>query len=274
MVEEEAGTFEGESWVWTDEPPSPDEVIRRLTALPDVYGVSLAEYVEYVFPFPARQKIEKEGITEYVDTWRLYMQVAGRIKMLNDIAERNGLAVEESHELLSTDPVVLRIGVRFEWTPEAANHASEGPVAITGGVRFGISKAKGGDAAWEKAETAARGRAIAAWGIGIMPGSGIASVEEMRDYEQGRVERPGRKPDKRDREEILESTRVAIEGLRQARNEDRDKLYTGIAAYVQTNLGVSILDGEDLDLTKLKDGQLTLLESNVNAQLTKEQAAY
>ena len=256
MPESEAGTFEGESWVWVDDPPSPDEVLERLMALPPTFGIEMAKFIEYVFPFPARQKVERNGTTEYVDTWRLYMQVAGRIKMLADLQDRANLTVEEVQDFPSLDPVVVRVGISIESPPANTD-------IVLNGMRWGISKTKGSDSAWEKAETAARGRAIAAWGIGIMPGSGIASVEEMRDYEQGRVERPGTKPDKRGREEILESTMAAIEGLRQARNEDRDKLYTGIASYVQTNLGVQILDGEDLDLTRLKDGQLTLLESNV-----------
>jgi len=250
---------EVESWVWIDRTPSTDEMLERLRSLPDQFGLSVADYADYVLPLSQRQKMRRDGREEYVETWRLYMTVAGRVVMLRDAALKHGWSVEESWEAVSTDPFVLRCGLRV---------SADGAVV---GVRFGLAKAKGGDTAWEKMETAARGRAIAAWGIGVLPGSGIASLEEMQDAMSPQPHRDGK--EKRDAATLLADTMAAIEELRQFRGQEPAEIAEKIAEYVHRHLGVQVPYGETVDLSGLKKGQLALLERNVRSQLAKEMEA-
>jgi len=260
-------TVDRESWVWLGEPPSQNEVVEAVSGLKAPWGVKWEPYLDFVLPMPNRQKYEKDGVTEYIETWRLYMQVAGRVMMLNDLAEKKKLEVEETQNLIQDDPAVLRLGIQLQ---PAFRSWKDGELASgPHGIRYGTSKAKGGDSAWEKMETGARGRAIAAWGIGVIPGSGIASVEEMRDLEYGYE--PKENGDKQTRTELEDETYVVIEALRQHRQDEDGKLTETLAKYVKDNLGADLLDEDGvLTLHKLKDGQLKLLHRNVKQQAARE----
>ena len=132
---------------------------------------------------------------------------------------------------------------------------------------------------YEKVETSARGRALAAWAIGVLPGSGIASLEEMQSAaENRRVERSGPRQavPARPRQDVVSDVLTKAERVRQLRGQTEEEGMTRLAEYAKKNLGVDIAaegftsdDGNAvvvaLDLSKLKDGQLTLLEN----QLTK-----
>ncbi len=257
-----------ESWVWLGEPPSQEEVVEAVSGLKAPWGVKWEPYLDFILPMPNRQKYDKDGVTEYIETWRLYMQVAGRVMMLNDLADKKNLEVEETQELVNIDPAVLRLGIQLS---PALRSWKDGELASgPHGIRYGTSKAKGGESAWEKMETGARGRAIAAWGIGVIPGSGIASVEEMRDLEYGYEPAKGN-GEKQTRTEMEDETYLVIETLRQHRNDEDGKLTETLAKYVKENLGANLLDDDGLlTLHDLKDGQLKLLLRNVKTQSARE----
>lgn len=254
------------SWVWIEREPTPAQMIERLASLPPVWGVKTVDYADFVLPMENRQKVTDEGVEKYVNTVRLYMQVAGRVRMLNDAQESNSWSVSETQEILPADKAtVLRLGISI-MSVESADSI------YVNGNRFGMAKAKGGDTAWEKMETAARGRALGAWGFGVLPGSGIATLEEMQDALTPGLTREER-AEERDRDDITESILAEIENLRQLRSQERHEINTGIVKYIADTLGKDIKWKEDdpLDLSPLKAGQLLLLERQVRTNVAAEE---
>ena len=105
----------------------------------------------------------------------------------------------------------------------------------------------------------------------MIPGSGIASLDEMQDVLNPQPASRAPEPDGRTRQQMLDDTKSAIEELRQSRDQDRTELWEKIQKYLKENLGVTVLIGEDgLDLAKLKDGQIALLEKNIRKQYSDE----
>lgn len=242
-------TFEGEG----NEPTS-QQVLDLLWTLPPVYGVRTVQYADFVQPLPAKKEVDrgpdprdrngKARLTEWIPTWTLYFSVPGRIRMLNDIAELNGWTIVEEYDQRTASGVD---GILFGEKPVTRIYVEMFDEAGKSlGRRAGTGSASGSGAGksrpYEKAETAARGRAIAAWGIGVLPGSGVASLEEMQDlrepaegpgpgYVQPVEERMGR-DDKINR--IIE---LLQEGAR-LRNENQDETETRIEKYVKNHLYV------------------------------------
>lgn len=195
-------------WEFLDAPATVEQVTALLRSLevpysatPGVLGddgkrhdalaaVTMEKYLPFVLPMTNNKKTKDErGATKYVTSTTLYTQVAGRLALLNDTAARNGWAVDIYPEatvptgvpgyLRMDDVLLFRVYVEI-----AANGRSLGR-------KFGTAsgKATGGNNAegtnpYETVETSALGRALAQWGFGILPGSGIASVEEMRLAQQ------------------------------------------------------------------------------------------
>jgi len=259
-----------EVWVWIGTTPTREDMLTQLESLPPVHGIKAIDYADYVLPMTNQQKVEVQGSEEYVQTTRLYMTVAGRVKMLNDAAEEHDWRVWENQKVIQDDPVVLQTRIEIQEIDDQGEPNSMG-------ARHGLSKAKGGDHAWEKMETASRGRAIAAWGFGVLPGSGIASFEEMQELsETGEIRKRsnGQPDEKRDKDEIVTDTLTVIEELRQLRGQDAGELVEKLQEYIGSQLGTKVTIDQDgkLDLAKLKPGQLSLLERNIRKQLQEEKA--
>jgi len=129
-------------------------------------------------------------------------------------------------------------------------------------------------------ETAARGRAIAAWGIGILPGSGVASVEEMQNraqIEQGQQRqqqrdadprRPDRSAPRKTREELIDEAYTLAEDVRQRRGEDKPIARSiieygrtiGVAQDFPTDADDDSDDGTwEVDWSMWNDGKITQL---------------
>jgi hypothetical protein len=239
-------------------------MVERLATIPPLFGIKTVAYADHVLPMENRQKVTDNGVERYVDTIRLYMQVSGRVRMLADGQEKWGWDVVETQEYPQMDPIVLRMGISIQGDPAADGYIR--------GIRYGTSKGKGGDNAWEKMETAARGRAIGAWGFGVLPGSGIATLEEMQDALTPGVTRDERR-EERSRDDIELSIHAEVEKLRQLRQADPDVIKQGIVEYVRTSLGIGMewTEGEPLDFTRFKDGQLLLLERQVRQNIAAEE---
>jgi hypothetical protein len=275
---------EGElsSWVFVNRQPTPEDVIGLLLELPDQWGLTVAAYVDYVQPLPQNQRVKVAHPTNpnvkvdvQVQTWTLYMTVAGRIRMINDAAQKNGWVVSFVPEKKTATgvPGMLQMGdgrIVYREYVEIRDVSTGQLVGRKPGMAWvpysGGNQAAGSNP-YEKVETAARGRAIAAWGIGILPGSGVASLEEMRQVRENRdALQSGQQPRERgngrqSREELLQDTLVALERLRQARGISEDEAVGKTAAYL-TKIGVQepLVDGQ-IQWDKVKSGQLVLLRN-------------
>ncbi len=267
----------GTRWAW-DESPTRETVLQALATLPDVHGTPMVTVLDHTIAIPNNEKVKDDrgkDTGEYKTTWKLYVQVAGREAQMwlavaeNDwgvefVPEEN---VQESNPpgIIATDPVsVYRESVVIRNADEQ--------------VRFrttGTSKFQGGDYAWEKAETAARGRALGTLGFGVLPGSGIASFEEMQQ-----VVNPTRpvvieakpSPTPQDREEWMVRFRERREQLRLARDVELSAANVSLAAHVfkafdKTLSRIPDDENAEFEWDGLTDGELKLLVQSLEKQL-------
>jgi len=173
--------------------PQVDEVERLLKELPKVWGVDTIDFIEYVHAIGQRTNVaEPDQPKDFRWVVRLYMSVAGRIKMLEKAQGINTWSRVELEPEPNTPTGMPGILVYAENVVYRVNCKVYG-IDNTGeemliGTRSGTSSRIGSNS-WEKAETAANGRAIAEWGFGVLPGSGVASAEEMQNPEVFRAQR-------------------------------------------------------------------------------------
>lgn len=295
------------NWKFIGKAPSSQEVIDLIKTLPPVWGVDTIDFIDYVEALPQKQKVAKphpnnpEGppIVETVEAYTLYMSVAGRVKMAEHAASMHGAILDFEPEpttptgipgLLATggggdkgDRIVYREYVTFRYRSE-----EDTPVDFPHGRKPGMAwvpYSGGSNAAgsnpYEKVETSARGRALAAWGFGVFPGSGIASLEEMRGayenakamrYESGVADTRQRRGSsaRKSRDEVLADAFVVLEELRQARGVSEDEADEKVAEYLDRIVpgGARGEDGK-VDWSKVRDGQLTLLVNASRQALTQ-----
>lgn len=315
MAEQTTATIEDDeqhevvvnTWEFLDRVPTREDVIRLLETLPDVWGVRPVSYVEYVQPLPQSKKVKRPHPTrpdmvvdDRIDAYTMYVSVAGRLRMLNDAQAVNGWRVDVRPEpvtptgvpgyLQMDERLVYRVYVEIFTPIDVPRAVSEGTgmglveVAewLSLGVRSGTAwvPASGGSNAagsnpYEKVETSALGRALAGWGFGLLPGSGIASVEEMAQMRENngqmRVEqaRRGAAP-RKSREDLLQETLALGEELRIARGVDEQTWTEQVGQHLRQRLGVRDAwdDRENvIDWSRVKDGQLTLVANGYRANL-------
>lgn len=279
--------------------PTAEAIKDLLTGLPKIWGVEQARFIDWVQPLPQTMTINKRqesgAVTKQkVQAYTLYTSVAGRIKMLNEIlAENNWRAefVPEPHTP-SGIPGILAMEDAIVYREYLVITDAEGNlVGRRPGMAWVPSSGQRQNAAqtnpFEKVETAARGRALGAWGIGILPGSGIATVEEMtgaRENEAAlaRQERrqqygpggsvPGGPP--LDRASILQACQQVIEELRVLRGQTTEESNKKVAEYLEKALGVKNSWDDELKIPNWKNvnpGQLALLLPKLRENLQKEQ---
>lgn len=301
---DDEGAIQFGSWQFIDTAPTVEDVDKLLRLVPTTFGVNIADFADYVQALPSSVKIN--GVKH--DSWTLYVSVAGRVKMLNAAAEEQGWRVDFIPEpntptgvpgyLRADDErIVYREYVAIYKLPKTTAARQDFEVLL--GQRPGTAwvPAEGGQGAvwsnrYEKVETSARGRAIAAWGFGVLPGSGIASLEEMQsamvDQHAPRERSRGRQPDgpRRPRAEILEELLTRSERVRQLRNVEPEVQLTRMAEYAKRAFNVDIAtegytDGEGdearsvvvaVDWAKLSDAQLTLTSNQLRDTLVKLEA--
>lgn len=272
-------------WEFLDRVPTSDDVMRLLATLDPVWGVDTIAYAEHVIALPQKKKIKVPHpdrpdvkIDREVQAMTLYMSVAGRIKMIEQAAYDNDWAVSFEPEPVTPTgiPGVLQLA---DWIVYREYVVIE-TVTHSGGERLGrkpgTAWVPGADARrqaaksnpWEKVETAARGRAIAAWGFGVLPGSGVASVEEILGATQnqqaldaqGSSGAPG--APRRSRDDLLQEAHSLSEEVRLLRGFTDEEQMDKIGEYLSGSLGIkSVYDEEAhaVDWQKVKDGQISLL---------------
>ena len=311
-VAEDSG-IEISQWEFLDRVPTRPEVVELLESLPPVWEVKTVDFADYVQVLPQTKKTKvpnPDGKGKH-DVWNdafvVYMSVAGRIKMIQAAAELNGWSVEFLPEMGVSPPgfidmgeasnrIVYREYCKIEQVrgTEAAPLSFEKdgdplPEPVLIGSKPGMAwvpvsggKQAAGSNPYEKVETAARGRAIAAWGFGVLPGSGVASVEEVLGAaaNQRALERQSGGPQngggRQSREQLMQALYQTGEQVRQKKNWEVPQLQTVIGEYLsrkpsEGGPGLGIADAWDaeagVDFTKVTDGNLFLLGQYLNGLL-------
>lgn len=294
-------------WKWYHDQPTEEVVLERLASLPPQFGgIEIVKFADYIVPLPQTEtlKIPRPGskstveVEHKVTTWTLYMSVAGRIEMLEAAQAANGWRVDIVPAPGQGDlgPGFLEVGgmlvYRVQvsiWLPAPKSEhtawrpAGTEPANVPLGTRtgqvwipsYGPSDRGGGakkSNPVEKAETAAIGRCLGMWGIGILPGSGVASLEEMQSLRQSMAgdlypQEPQNVRDRQpqDKEGGVGELKELIEELRQMKALTERDFRNGIGRYFAENLGAR--DAVDqataaVDYRKLSDGQRTLAINN------------
>lgn len=283
------------NWEFIDRVPTTEDLVALLKTLPPVWGVNTVDYADYVQALPQNKKVKVDlpgrpgvKVDEYHDCYTLYMSVAGRLKMIEAAAEKHGWAVDFEPEpitptgvpgYISMDPrLVYREYVNIvRWT-EGDDMRALGRKPGTAWVPATGGKQAAGSNPYEKVETSARGRALAAWGFGVLPGSGVASVEEILGTGQNRAyleaetaTGQGRQAGapRKSRADLLQEALTMAEEVRQARGIDEPAMKEKLGLFL-TNLGIpAVFDPATftIDWTRVKDGQVVLLVNSLTDTL-------
>jgi len=280
------------NWEFIGEPPTVEAVELLLTSLDDQWGVPPVAFKDFVQALPTRKKVKVErevgtgerrrvqSVEEWVDVWTLYMSVAGRIAMLNACAEVNHWRVDLGPSLTGVNDLPIGFIEHGHTNEEFLVYREECTIFVVGsstgdqgtplGTKTGTAwvKARGGQQAagsnpYEKVETSARGRAIGGWGIGILPGSGVASVEEMMNRtnltpSQNQTPSGPRKS----REAMIEEAQGLVEKVRDLRDDDHATSQEKLIEFAHRVYKHDVSTGGDepeVDWSKWRDGQLPLL---------------
>jgi hypothetical protein len=213
-------------WEFINRIPDKAEVLGLLASLPEQWGVKPLDFAEHVQPISQPQKIldihaPKGAPDRYQWVTKLYMSVAGRIQMLNKAWEVNKWSrvefVPEPQTSTGSAGLLMPLDGKAVYRVILRIFNREGDEI---GSRPGMAS-RTGSSLFEKAETAAHGRAVAAWGIGVLPGSGVASLDEMQTSERDRpaeqdTAKPGQKAP--DRDELRIQVASLSEDIRRRRH--------------------------------------------------------
>lgn len=286
VPDELAGAVEVDTpsnWRFIDRSPTVDDVRKLLASLPDVYDVKAVDFLDYVLPLPHSEQVSVtrngQRFKEPHEVVVLYMTVPGRIKMMQLAAEINGWRVDFEPEIGVPIPGFIELadngGIYREYV--VVRDSVDGRIL---GQKPGMSAFARGPSGIEKAETAARGRAIAAWGFGVLPGSGVASYEEMQSFSNGNGQTQRPKPEKGPkptRGDLMQSVLTAVETLRQRRKADPAEQWQKIGDYIHKTWGLELWieelgdDGSPvvtgIDWKQLNEGKLTLVLEQVRGIL-------
>lgn len=256
---------DGDSWAFVGTAPTYQEAYALLESIPPVFGVKTSDFTDHILPLAQNTKVDVNGNTEWKKVWRLYMTVAGRIAMVQKACELNEWNLDFSPEtnvpdhnpagFVFTEPnLVYR---------EYCNiYTHENGEVIFVGSKPGMAMAKQGANSMEKVETAARGRAIAAWGFGVLPGSGIASLEEMQGV-KGATAGNNLSGVKRTKGQILTSIKDKMSALEKIKGNTGDTVEPKILGWINEQFSKD-------SIGELAEGQLILLERKLVASIAQE----
>lgn len=184
-----------------------EQILQILRATPNLGKVTHDEFADYVVALNQRRR----GEDGWQNTEHPYMMVDGKLAMATQDHARQGRRLDFGPPQVLVDneeQLTLMVTVTSEIY----------------GTRYGIATSRrvGGTAAerefpWEVAETSATGRALSMMGYGLIPGSGLASAEDMlrvgnNETQRANAERRGSDGDKRSGQT---STRSSLNETRQ-----------------------------------------------------------
>ena len=300
------------SWEFVDRIPTREEVLELLRTLPPRWGVHVADFLEYITPLPQSKKtkvrVGKNLVDQTVPVYVLYVSVAGRQAMLQAAEELNrwrvsfvpepvtptgvpGWLQNDERRLVYRESVeVLEpVAVAADGSVDSVKYELKGRKPGTAWVPQTGGKAASGSNPVEKVETAARGRALAAWGFGVLPGSGVASLDEIQQaaenmlaqqqrHQEGQQEQTS-SSGRPTREKLLEVTMQTMEEARMLRHESEYTADQRIIDHCQRRYGVNVAKPDadpelppTVEWTRLNDGQLQLLTRAVQRSITEIRA--
>lgn len=277
--------------------PTRLEVAELLGQIPPVWGVAVQDFIDYIQALPQTKKVKKPHpqrpnlmIDESVSAYTLYVSVGGRQQMLREAQEAHGWRVDYRPEPVTPtgipgylsfhERLVYRTYVDI-WQMLGENGMLLDEPRLLG-TRSGTAwvpeiggKNAAGSNPYEKVETSALGRAIGAWGFGVLPGSGIATVEEMAaiagNDQYQRQQQAGQQQERREtREELLEATLGVIERYRSEAGKAEAEMDLKIATTLNQRLGIKEPMDPETGLIRwelVKDGQLVLLRNMIQEGL-------
>lgn len=273
------------SWEFIDRVPTRQEVLDLLRTLDPVWSIKTVDFADFVLPLPATKKVKRKvdgrQVEEHHEVYTLYMTVGGRIKMANAAQEKHGwvMSFVPEPQTPSGFPGYIEVGERIVYREHVVIERWENGVMVPMGKRTGQAavpvsggKQAAGSNPWEKVETSARGRSLAAWGFGVLPGSGVASFEEMMATPEERREIAAeRVAQRKSRDELIDELRMTAEAVRQVRETTPEEMAERMQAYAERAFGVTLVvdpqKGPILD--PLKDGQVQLMINDMNATLQR-----
>lgn len=296
LVEETPAPLSLQSWEFVDQPPTALQVVELLATLPEVWGQKPVDYADYVQVLAQERRVRQpipsnpsQSAEVHVLTHALYMTVAGRLKMLQAAQEELGWEVEVTPERKTPTKIPGYLSIETRLVFRTYVSIREGSRSL--GSRFGTSwfpidgdRSVAAKSPYEKVETSALGRALGAWGFGVLPGSGIASFEEVSGAQRNRAEaladarRPGHgtAANRVSRSELLEEAMALSERLRLARHRSEEEWTVKVGEYLSKTLGAKdAWDAEEKTLhwDKVKDGQLVILARSYAQSLQDHEAA-
>jgi len=246
-------------WRFENRKPTQREILDLLRQLAPVHGVDTIDFAQWVLPFPNREnrKIisERNGkkyeVDNWVDIYQPYMAVAGKLKMLEKAQEINDWVVEfiPEPQTMTNSAGIIFMGdakVAYRVTIVIHKNMEDGSLRLVGS-RTGMS-ARTGANNWEKAETAAMGRALAGWGFGVFPGASIASLDEMESAERSDGVPPGRKGEAYgtdegpSHEELVQEISVIVERIRQELGTTYEAQQEKVRDYLVKNMRYKVND--------------------------------
>lgn len=268
-------------WEWEGSTaPDQAELLKALDSLAPVWGVAIIDHAVHVLPMSQTPKVyydendvrvpKRVSTREsFVVVWKLYMQVAGRVAMLTEAQEAHDWTVDFIPDESATGGTPAFVGSKETIYREFCEISDASGRSLGSKPGMASLKASGTVPPWEKLETAARGRAIGAWGFGVLPGSGIASLDEMElaNYPDFQEEEP---EPIRDRESIEHDLFIDVEQLRTVRNRDQAEINAYLRTIVYEVSGKEVEDKEGrMDVSGLTTPQLELVRRRVDGDLRK-----
>lgn len=283
------------NWQFIGGPPTGDKLISMLKTVAPVWGVDIAEFADYITALSQKMKYRRPHpdkpslmIDDYVEAYSLYMSVAGRIHMINRAAEDNGWVVSFIPEETVTPPGYLSFADRLVYRVHVEIREDDRLIGRRSGTAWvpysGGSNAAGSNP-YEKVETSALGRALGAWGFGVLPGSGVATMEEMQNMVENRrhmdsaagrsaraQEAQSEQRDHRpDRADLLAQTYQLSEQARIAKGDTVETWNQKTADFIGTRMGATeaVVNGEVV-WGKVRDGVLQILMNQYREVLRTE----
>jgi hypothetical protein len=146
-----------------------DEILALCNKARDVGSVKHADFIDYVVVLEGRRKVNNE----WQKTEHAYVTIDGKLAMANEDHRKQGKRLDFGEpKVLVESPEQLTLQVMVTSEIYGVRHG-----IATSRKKTGTNAEK--DWPWEVAETSAVGRALAAMGYGLLPGSGLASAEDM-----------------------------------------------------------------------------------------------